>query len=129
MVTALATTSADGAPHVIPVSAALLEDGVVWLGLAGRRSALASLRDRPRVAVLVLERGVARTLHGSAEVAGPLPGAGKVVGVRVRVDRAQDHLHPQMALDAGVRWTWTDGEAAARDAAVLDGLRALAARG
>jgi hypothetical protein len=129
VVASLATLSADGAPHVIPVSAVHLDDGTAWFGLAGRRTALANLRDRPAVALLVLDRGVAVTLHGDATEVGPLPGAEKVIGVRLAVDRVQDHLHPKMVVDAPVRWTWTEAEAAARDDDVHAGLRALAARG
>jgi flavin reductase (DIM6/NTAB) family NADH-FMN oxidoreductase RutF len=129
VVTSLATTGEDGAPHVIPVSAVHRAGDVVWLGLAARRTALANLRARPAAALLLLDRGVARTLHGPATVAGPLPGAERVVGVRLDVEREQDHLHPQMRVEAGVRWTWTSGAAARRDDAVLEGLRALAAAG
>jgi hypothetical protein len=129
VVTSLATISPDGTPHVIPVSAVHTAGASeVWIGLAGRRTALSNLRERPHVALLLIDRGLAQTLHGAATVAGPLPGAEQVIGVRLAVARVQDHLHPQMVIDAGARWTWTDPEAAQRDAAVLAGLRALADR-
>jgi predicted pyridoxine 5'-phosphate oxidase superfamily flavin-nucleotide-binding protein len=126
-VAVLATTTAEGAPHAIPVSAVLRDgDDDVLLGLAARRAALAHLADRPAAALCVMARGLAVTLHGTARVLGPLPGAERVVGVRLAVAREQHHLHPEMTLESGVRWAWTTGRAAARDGAVLAALRALA---
>lgn len=125
-VVALATTDETGAPFVIPVSAALADGDDVLLGLAGRRGSLARLGTAPRVAVLVLARDVALTLRGDAQVVcEALPGAERVAGVRVTVDATDDHTRPDVRLEAGVRWAWTDGEPAARDDAVLAGLRTL----
>ncbi len=44
----------------------------------------------------------------------------------VEVDDIQDHADPRFAIEAGVRWRWTDPGAAERDAAIREALRALA---
>lgn len=125
-VVALATTDEDGAPHVIPVSAALADGDDILLGLAGRRGSLDRLRAAPAVAVLVLARDLALTLRGRAEVVREaLPGAERVAGVRVAVEAADDHGRDDVRIEAGVRWSWTASRSAERDADVMAGLRGL----
>ena len=38
--------------------------------------------------------------------------------VRLEVERIQDHAHPTFEIDEGVRWHWTDEDAARADAEV-----------
>jgi hypothetical protein len=86
------------------------------LALGRTRTSLARLRADPRVALVVLAGDdVAVTLHGRAEAAGEAAGT---VAVRVDVERVQDHMKPDFAIDAGVAWRWTDPAAAERDAEV-----------
>jgi hypothetical protein len=124
----LTTTDDAGAPHAIPVSTALRAGPrAVLLGLAARRASLAHLRARPAAALCVLDAGVAFTAHGSARVVAE--DAAGVVAVRLEVERVQDHRQPTFALEAPVRWRWTDAQAARRDAAVRAALEALAGDG
>lgn len=126
-VTLLATGA--GAPHVIPVSAALRAGPArVLLALAPRRESLDRLRRDPRVALAVLAAGnVALTAEGAARVvAEPLPGAENVVGVELVVDRVQDHGNRHFEVTDGVQWHWRDEESRRRDAAVRAALAALA---
>jgi hypothetical protein len=124
----LTTTGEDGAPHAIPVSTALRAGPrAVLLGLAARRASLANLRARPDAALCVLDAGVAFTAHGRASVIAEE--AAGVVAVRLDVERVQDHRQPAFALEAPVRWRWTDDAAADRDAAVRAALEALAQDG
>lgn len=118
-----------GAPHVIPVSAALRAGPArVVLALAPRRESLRRLREEPRVALAILAAGdVALTAEGAARVvAEPLPGAEGIVGVELWVDRVQDHGNRHFAVTDGVQWHWTDAESEQRDAAVRAALAALA---
>jgi Pyridoxamine 5'-phosphate oxidase len=123
----LATVSAAGAPHAIPVSTALRTGPTtIVLGLAGRRVSLAHLRARPAVALCVVGAGVAFTAEGTATVlVETLDAAPGVTAVRLDVATIHDHRQPAFALEAPVAWRWTDDEAAARDAAVRAGLRGL----
>ena len=122
-VTVLATGG--GPAHAIPVSAAVrAAPAVALLGLAARRESLARLRADPRAALLVLAAGdVAFTAHGRATVLDEV--ADGVVGVRLDVESVQDHRQPTFTIDDGVRWHWTDGAAAERDATVRGALEAL----
>ena len=54
--------------------------------------------------------------------------SGQVAAVRIDVERIQDHGQPRFAIDAGVRWHWTDDEAARRDAEIRAALADLAGR-
>lgn len=129
-VTFLATGA--GAPHVIPVSAALRAGPArVLLALAPRRESLARLRDAPRVALAVLAAGdVALTAEGPARiVAEPLPGAENVVAVELLVERIQEHGNRHFAVTDGVQWHWSDDESEQRDAAVREALAALVSAG
>lgn len=117
----------DGTPHAIPVSAVVRAgDRRLLLALAVRRGSLARLRERPRVAVALMAPGVAVTAEGTARViAQPLTDG--TVAVEVTVEAVQDHDRPTFAIEAGVRWRWTDDQAAARDADVRAALQRLAA--
>jgi hypothetical protein len=121
-----------GAPHAIPVSTCVRAGPrTVVLALARRRESLARLRDDPRCALTLLDRGdVAVTAHARATiVADPMAASDRVVAVRLDVERIQDHGQPTFEIEAGVRWHWTDPEAARQDAAVRVELAALAAAG
>ncbi|WCB94433.1 hypothetical protein DSM104299_03170 [Baekduia alba] len=119
----LCTTDAMGAPHAIPVSTALRAGPrAIVLGLGARRASLAFLRARPAAALSVMAAGTAFTAYGTARVIAQ--DAAGVAAVRLDVDAIADHRQPTFALDGPVAWRWTDAEAAARDAAVRDALRA-----
>jgi hypothetical protein len=128
-------TTAGPEPHAIPVSAAVqVSSRLVLFALARRRESLRRLRADPRVALTVLAAGdVAATAHGSARVvADPLAGAENVVALALTVDSVQDHRQPRFVIEGGVRWRWTDQQAAAADAqvhAALQHLGATLARG
>jgi len=128
-VTLLATAA--GAPHLIPVSAALRAGPErIVLALAPRRESLRRLRDDPRVALAVLAAGdVAFTAEGrAAVVAEPLPGAENVVGVELVVERVQAHGNRHFEITGGVQWHWADAESEERDATVRAALHGLASR-
>lgn len=111
-VTVLSTGA--GAPHAIPVSAAIRRGPrALALALALRRESLVRLREDPRCAVTVLAPGVAITVHGYAAVERELE---RIAVVRVDVDSIQDHSSPRFEIDAGVQWHWTSDEAEAADA-------------
>jgi len=110
-------------PHAIPVSTAVRKDATtIHLALAHGRDSLARLRDDPRCTLTVLAADTAFTAHAHAAVAG---GDDRVAYVRLAVDEVQDHLKPTFAIEDGVRWRWTDGDAEAGDAAVRAALREL----
>lgn len=123
----LILVTAAGHPHAIPVSAAVrAADRRVLLGLARGRGSLARLRADPRVALSInAAPDVTVTAYGLAHVLDTEPAEG-VAAVEVRVDRVQDHNRPTFAIEAGVRWRWTDPQAAARDAKVRRALMELA---
>jgi hypothetical protein len=116
-------------PHAIPVSTAVRAGPRrVLFALASRRESLARLREEPACALTVLaERDVAFTASGRATVVeDPMEVAEGVVAVALEVDAVQDHADPRFAIEAGVRWRWTDPDAAERDAAIHEALRRLA---
>lgn len=117
-------STAGGAPHAIPVSTALRAGpATVLLALGRRRESLARLREDPRCALAVLAAGdVAVTAHGRATILEEVAG---VVAVRIDVGDVQDHGQPTFAIEAGVRWRWTDAEAERRDGEVRAALRTL----
>jgi hypothetical protein len=124
-------SSGGEAPHAIPVSTALRAGPRrVLLALAARRETLARLRCQPPCALTILAGGdVACTVHARAKIVQEeLDGAEGVAAVALEVDDVQDHMQPRFAIDAGVRWRWTDDEARAADAAVRDALDELAQR-
>jgi hypothetical protein len=110
-------------PHAIPVSTAVpAGPGAVLLALGPSRGSLARLREDPRCALAVIAEGVAVTLRGRAAVVGEAAGT---VAVRLEVEAVDDHAQPTFAIDAGVRWRWTDPDAERRDAEVREALRQL----
>jgi hypothetical protein len=118
-----------GAPHAIPVSTAVRAGPrAMVLALALRRESLARLREDPRCALTLLTAGnVAVTALGRARVvAEPMAVSDKIAAVRIDVEAIQDHGQPTFAIDAGVRWHWTEEEAERRDADVRAALAALA---
>lgn len=111
-------------PHAIPVSTAVpAGPRSVLLALGPSRGSLARLREDPRCALAVVAEGVAVTLRGRAAVVGEAAGT---VAVRLEVEAIDDHAQPTFAIDAGVRWRWTDAGAERRDAEVRAALRQLA---
>ena len=112
-----------GDPHAIPVSTAVRKGPrTVVLALALRRESLARLRAEPACALTVLAAGLAFTAYGKATVVAETE---RVAAVRLDVESIQDHSQPTFAIEEGVRWRWTDGEAERADAAVREALRAL----
>ncbi len=125
-VTILATTGE--APHAIPVSAAVRAGTRhVLLGLGAGRESLARLRENPRVSLVIIAENVAVTAHGRARIVDEALVDG-VAAVEVEVNEVQDHDRPTFAIEAGVRWRWTDAEAERRDALVHAALARLAER-
>ncbi len=123
-VTLLAT--AGETPHAIPVSAVVrAAPHHVLLGLAASRGSLARLRANPRVSLAIIAEDVAVTAYGQARVLDEALAEG-VVAVEIEVEEVQDHDRPTFAIDAGVRWRWTDPEAERRDADVRAALARLA---
>ena len=111
-------------PHAIPVSTAVpAGPRSVLLALGPSRGSLARLREDPRCALAVVAEGVAVTLRGRAAVVGEAAGT---VAVRLEVEAIDDHAQPTFAIDAGVRWRWTDAGAERRDAEVRAARRQLA---
>ena len=119
-------------PHAIPVSTAVRAGpNRLLLALSSRRESLLRLREDARVALTVVAAGdVAFTAHGRATVvADPLEAAPNVVAVALAVDRVQEHNASTYVVEEGVRWRWTDDEAARRDETVRAALRQLAYSG
>jgi hypothetical protein len=113
-------------PHAIPVSAAIRAGPRrALIALATGRGSLARLRDDPRVSLAIVSEDVAVTAHGRARVLGEQLVEG-VVAVEIEVHHVQDHDRPTFAIEAGVRWRWTDAEAERRDAEVHAALSRLA---
>jgi hypothetical protein len=109
-------------PHAIPVSTAVrTSHTTVHFALGRRRDSLARLREDPRAALTVMAADAAFTLHGHVSEDGEAEGT---VVLRLDVERVQDHLTPLFVIEAGVAWRWTDEDAAARDAAIRERLRA-----
>jgi hypothetical protein len=125
---ALLTTNGDG-PHAIPVSTAVKAGPMALLFvLSLRRTSLARLREDPRCSFTLLAGGdVAVTAHGRAtHVQDPMAVSDAVVAVRLDVEEIQDHNRPTYEIEEGVRWHWTDEDAAAKDAQLRAALEELA---
>ena len=129
--TVVVLSTVAGPPHAIPVSTGVRAgDHRVLLALALRRESLARLREDPRCALTIIGRGVACTAHGSARILeDPMAISDKVAAVAVEVESIQDHDQPRFVIEAGVRWRWSDPDAAVRDREVREALAALAAGG
>jgi Pyridoxamine 5'-phosphate oxidase len=126
-VTILAT--AGDAPHAIPVSAVVRAGPRrALIALAATRSSLARLRADPRVSLAIVSENVAVTADGRARVLDSESPAEGIVTVEIEVERVQDHDRPTFAIEAGVRWRWTDPDAEHRDAEVRAALERLADR-
>jgi hypothetical protein len=103
-------------PHPIPVTTPVRRGPHrVLLALGRERETLERLRVDPRVAFVVIGKGVAFTAHSRALViAEELEATDTVVVVELTVERVQDHLADERTemLD-GARWRWCndhDGE-------------------
>jgi len=121
-------STAAGAPHAIPVSTTVRAgDRRLLLALALGRESLARLREDPRCALTIVAADVACTAQARASVVqDPMAVAAGVAAVALDVEEIQDHDQPRFAIEAGVRWHWTDAQAAERDAAIRTALRELA---
>jgi hypothetical protein len=114
-----------GEPHAIPVSTIVRAgDRALLFVLARRRESLRRLREDPRCAMTILATGLAFTAIGRATVL-DAEISDRVVAVRMDVERVQDHSQPTFELLEGVRWRWTDDDAAQADAAMREALRGL----
>jgi hypothetical protein len=112
-------------PHAIPVSAVVRAGPMqILLGLARGRDSLVRLRADPRVTVAICASDAAFSADGTASVATEQLTA-NTVAVAVEVDTLHDHRRPTFAIDDGVRWHWTDDDAAAADDEVRAALRGL----
>jgi len=121
-------STAGDRPHAVPVSAAArVDERHVLIALGAGRQSLARLRADGRVALAIIADDLAVTVHGTARVVEEelVPG---VAAVEITAEDVQDHDRPEFAIEAGVRWRWTDEAAARRDAEVWRGLRDLALR-
>jgi hypothetical protein len=118
-----------GAPHAIPVSAAVRAGPHrVLIALAAHRESLERLRREPRCALtIVTAPDVACTAHARAEIL-PDELVEGVVAVALHVDAIQDHMQPRFAIEAGVAWRWTDEQARERDRMVREALSERARR-
>ncbi len=120
-----------GRPHAIPVSTGIRAgDRRIVLALARRRESLVRLREDPRCALTILAaRNVAVTAHAHATIVeDPMAISDRVAAVCLDVDEIQDHGQPRFEIQEGVRWSWADAEAQARDDEIRGALRAIAAR-
>jgi Pyridoxamine 5'-phosphate oxidase len=118
-----------GAPHAIPVSTGVRAGpDRILVALALRRESLARLREDPRAALTLLTGGdVAVTAHCRATILQePMTISDRVVAVALDVLEIQDHGQPRFVIEEGVRWRWTETEAADRDAQIRAALRDLA---
>ena len=115
-------------PHAIPVSTAvrLAHDRIVF-ALARRRETLERLRATPAAALTVFAAGTAFSAYGEVSIVREeLEASPRVVALELRVERVQDHLEgARTEIVEGVRWRWTDDEAAATDARIRDELARL----
>jgi hypothetical protein len=107
-----------GEPHAIPVSTAIRRGPrELAFALALRRESLARQRADPRSSLTLLAAGVSVTALGRATVEAE---GERVAVLRLDVERIQDHASPTFTIDEGVRWHWTDEDAARADAAVRE---------
>jgi hypothetical protein len=110
-------------PHAIPVSTAIRAgDRAIHFALAHTRDSLARLREDPRCALTILAARVAVTAYGTADV---VDADDRVSYLRLEVESVEDHDQPTFTLDDGVRWHWTDDDAAAGDAEVRATLKRI----
>jgi hypothetical protein len=100
----------------------------VLLALALRRESLARLREDPRCALTIMTGGdVACTALARATIVEePMAASDRVAAIALEVDAIQDHTQPRFAIEAPVRWRWTDDEARERDGVIRAALVELA---
>lgn len=107
----LVTTEASGAPHAIPVSWPVRAgDRRVLLSLRSNRGSLARLRDRSRVALLILGGGdVAFCASGTARIiVEEMTGASEYAAVEIDVEVIDDHRQGAFAVASGIQRTVLD---------------------
>jgi Pyridoxamine 5'-phosphate oxidase len=118
-----------GRPHAIPVSTAVrIGPRTIVCALALRRESLARLRRDPRCALTVMAGGnIALTAHGRATIVEEsMVVSDQLAAVRIDVDAIQDHCQDRFEIDDGVRWSWTDPQAAHFDREIRAALSRLA---
>ena len=104
-------STVDEGPHEIPVTAPLRAgDHRIMFTLKHDRGSLARLRERPRVALLILgDRDVAFTARGCARIVEErMARAPEYAAVALDVEHIDDHRQGAMAVDSGVGVRWTD---------------------
>jgi oxalate decarboxylase len=103
-------STVDGDPYNIPVTAPLRAgDRRIMFSLKHDRGSLARLRERPRVALLIVAQDVAFTARGAAHVVVEhMPEAPDFAAVALDVEHVDDHRQPSMTIDSGVGVRWTD---------------------
>jgi len=117
-----------GAPHAIPVSTAVKTGpDTILLALSRRRETLVRLREDARCALTLFgpDDLTITALATATVIQEPMEAAARVVAIRLDVHEVQDHWQPGFAIEAGVRWHWTDPEAEQADATVRAALQAL----
>ena len=126
--TAAVLSTGAGAPHAIPVSTAVRAgDRLIHFALSRRRESLERLREDPRCTLTLLAEGdVAFSALGRARVVeDPMAVSDRVAALALDVEAIQDHFQPRFPIEAGVRWHWTDPDAARADAEIRAALAAL----
>jgi Pyridoxamine 5'-phosphate oxidase len=101
----------DEGPHAIPVSAPLRAgDRRVLLSLRRTRGSLARLRDRDRVALVVLTEGnIAFTARGRASILEePMAGSPDYAAVAIDADHIDDRRQTEFLVESGVGREWLD---------------------
>lgn len=127
LVAVLARAGAAG-PVAVPVSAIRRRDARCMLvALSPWRASVERLRADPRAALSLNLPGFSLCVVGEARVAAdPLPGADFMVAFAIDAHRIWDARGPATEIDEGIRWRWTEPEAARRHAVVLEALAELA---
>jgi oxalate decarboxylase len=106
-------STADDAPHAIPVTAPLrVADRRILFTLKHSRGSLERLREHPEVALLILAGGdFAFTARGRASIAEErIARAPEYAAVVLDVEEIDDHRQSAFAVESGVGVRWTDDD-------------------
>jgi len=110
-VAVLVTQDEAGDPHAIPVSWPVrADDHRILISLRHNRGSLARLRQRPRVALVIVGGGdVALCARGTARVIKEeLEPDGEYAGVEITAEAIDDHRQGAFAVADGIRRTVLD---------------------